>query len=455
MKKLIYTAMTLLATLATGCAPTLEQSNLELPNEYIYNSSFSQDTCSSGMKWWEHFADTTLNAFVDEALLHNRDLRAAAANVEAARSYIWVAKSEFLPSLSLSAEAEAYRINGARSEEYSLTPTLEWEISLFGALRNTKRSAIASFLSKESNYRAMELSLTAQVATSYFTLLQYERSYNIARRSLSLRCDATALVDSLFTYGMSDGIALDQAKSLVYTAQADLYKYKRAMEQTYLSLNVLLGRTPQSSDLSRLGTNLIDDQLPPDIPIGLPSELVERRPDIMESYFTMASAAAKVGVARAERYPSITLTGDGGVVSSTLKDLKDVKPIGWSVVGSISQPLFNFGKLRRNEQMRRHEYTAALNDYEQSILTALSEVESALVEIGTYRYQSRSAASLVVANAKIAHSTTALYVNGMGDYLDVIDAQRELYTSQIEFIAIVTQQYINYINLFKSLGGGW
>lgn len=438
-----------------GCAPTLQKASIETPESYIYGCGFSADTCSCGGEWWENFGDTTLNRLMGESLKHNRELSAAVANLEAARNYIWVARSEFLPSLALEAGAEAEHINSVRSEEYTLAPTIDWEISLFGAMRNTKRAAINAYFSKEWNFKALELAITAEVATTYFTLLQYERSYNIACRSFALRQRATALVDSLYTHGMSNGIALQQAKSLVYSAESEVYRYKRAVNQTQLALDVLLGHTPQRVDNSSIGLKLIDDQLPPDVPIGLPSDLIERRPDVMESYFAMQSAAAKVGIARAERYPTISLTGEGGFISSSLKDIAHIKPLGWSVTANITQPILSFGKLKRQERQLKEEYNASLYDYEQTVLEAFSEVEKALVAISTYRYQSRSAASLVVANSNIAYTTQTLYRSGMGDYLSVIDAERELYSSQIDFIEIVTQQYLNYIDLYKALGGGW
>ncbi len=448
MKKIIYT---LLILLSINCSPLLQQPTVELPTEYSFADSFSHDSCKIDQQWWQVFGDTTLNRVMATALNNNRDMAATLANVESARNYIKVAKAEFLPSLSVGAEVEAYRINGVTTKEFRATPTIEWELSLFGELRNTHKSAMAQYLSTKWGYRAAQLSLSAEVATTLFTLVQYSQCLEIATRSYELRLKATALVDSMYRYGMSNGIALEQARSLVYSAQSEIATYQRAVEQTHLALNLLMGQS-SSGDIN---LTLFEGTPPPPIPIGLPSELLERRPDIMESYYNMQSAAAKVGVAHSNRFPSISLTAEGGFITETLKDLTSAKPIGWSLLGDLTQPIFNFGALNRSEKMSVQTYLASMHDYEQAILTALNDVELALVDITTYRTQSFTARLLMEANAKIALTTSALYKSGLGDYLNVIDAERELYSSQIEFISVMAQQYINYVTLIKALGGGF
>lgn len=301
----------------------------------------------------------------------------------------------------------------------------------------------------------MRLSLAAEVATTYFTLLEYERDLAIARRSCTLRRESAALIDSMFRYGMSDGVALEQARSLVYTAEADIPQYERAVKQTRLSLDILLGETPQAADSTGAGLRLLVDRHPADIPVGLPSELLERRPDIMEARYDMLQAAAEAGVARGARFPSIALTAKGGIASNSIKGLTAANPWAWDALGSLTQPLFAFGKLRRSELAAMERYTQAVKTYEQTVLTAFADVEKALVAIATYRGQAERYCELVVSNDRIATMTQALYRSGLSDYLDVIDAQRSLYQSQMGLVNLVAQQYINYVNLCKALGGGW
>ncbi|MFI3302866.1 MAG: efflux transporter outer membrane subunit [Rikenellaceae bacterium] len=448
MKKIIYT---LIILLSVNCSPLLQTPSVELPSDYSFGAGFSRDTTPIESSWWLMFGDTTLNRVITTALSNNRNLAAALANVESARSYVKVAKAEFLPSVSVGAEVEAYRINGVTTKEFRATPTVEWEVSLFGKLRSTRKSATAKYLSTQWGYRAAQLALSAEVATTLFTLAEYERCLEIATRSYELRLKATALIDSMHRYGMSNAVALEQARSLVYSAQSEVSSYQRAVAQTRLALALLMGQ-PLTSSITLSATI---NTPPPPLPIGLPSALLERRPDIMESYYTMQSAAANVGVARADRFPSISLTAEGGFITETLKELSSAKPIGWSLLGELTQPVFNFGALKQREKMAVQEYMAAMHNYEQATLSALSDVESALTAITTYNAQYISTQALLNANAKIALTTSALYKSGLGDYLSVIDAERELYASQIEFIGIATQQYINYVDLIKNLGGGF
>lgn len=438
-----------------GCSLKLQEANIELPSEYLYGDGFFTGNTPISERWWESFEDPALNDLICTALAQNRDLAAAASAVEASRHYLKVARAEFLPSISMEAEAEAVHEVGVTEQEYTLAPTLDWEISLFGELRGTSRAASAALLEQEWNFRGVWLSLTSQVATSYFTLLQYQRALYIATRSFELRQQATALVDSMFTYGMKGGIDLMQAKSLVYSAKVEMQRYERAVATTSLSLSTLLGQTPQIANWQDSGRALIDDELPFEIPLGLPSQLLERRPDVMKSFFAMSQAAAKVGISRAQRYPSLSLTGAGGVYATSLKGLTSSDPLLWSATGEILAPIFSWGSLKRKEMIARENYTSAVKQYEQSILEALEDVESTLVSINTYSDQTAASTALVLANSQIVKSTSALYRSGLGDYLSVIDAERELYSSQISLIELVAQQYINYVDLFKALGGGW
>ena len=200
---------------------------------------------------------------------------------------------------------------------------------------------------------------------------------------------------------------------------------------------------------------LLADRHPADIPVGLPSELLKRRPDIMEARYNMLQAAANAGVARGARFPSIALTAKGGIASNSIKGLTAANPWAWDALGSLTQPLFAFGKLRRSEMAAMERYTQAAKTYEQTVLTAFADVEKALVAIATYRTQTERSCELVVSNDRIATMTQALYRSGLSDYLDVIDAERSLYQSQMELVNIAAQQYINYVNLCKALGGGW
>ncbi len=450
MKQLLIFASLLLV----GCSLQLQDPQVEVPKSYIFAGDYNIDNTPIGECWWQSFGDTLLNSRVRKALSQNRDLLASMEAVESSRQYLQAVRAEYLPTLSFETEAEFTHEEQTTTKEYTLAPTLEWELSLFGARRNTRLAALTALLEQEWAMRGVWLTLTAQVASTHFQLMQYERSLLIASRSFKLRQKATALIDSMYRHGMSSGIDLMQAKSLVYSAKSEMEQYERLVATTSLALGVLLGETPQRVDWSQDGRGIIDDSLPCDLPIAFPSTLLERRPDVMKCYYAMAEAAAQVGVSRAERYPTITLSGSGGVFASSLEGLTSGDPLLWSATAELTAPLFSWGALRRKELMARAKYRATIADYEQSVLEALSEVEQRLITIDTTRDEMAAITALVIANSQIAKSTSALYRSGLGDYLSVIDAERELYSSQISLVELIAESYVNYVELFKSLGGG-
>lgn len=437
--------------LVVSCSPKLTPSDDTPPEEWLFGEGYPADSLQLPINWWESFGDTTLNRLITKALDNNRDLTAAAAKLIAAQENIRYVRSTYLPSVYLAMEAEGdYTYSTNTIQEYSIEPTVAWELPLFGQLRHTSQKARAEALESKWAVRAMRLSIAAEVATSYFTLIEAEQNLSIAEQSCKLRAQESILIDSMYYYGMSDGIAREQARSLLYTAQADISQYRRAVAQTQMSLSLLLGENP---NLTLVGG--FEQRVPLPIPIGLPSELLERRPDIQESYNAMEAAAASVGIARSARYPSIALTGSGGVISSSIDGLTSGKPWAWSATATLTQPIFNFGRLKSSERIAYEEYIEAMAEYEQSMLTAFSEVEQALIAISTYAEQREAMVDLVIANEHIARTTNALYDNGMNDYLNVIDAERELYSSQMELMSVIANQYICYIGLYKALGGGY
>ncbi|MDE5731228.1 MAG: efflux transporter outer membrane subunit [Alistipes sp.] len=442
--------------LLAACTPTLYEADVKVPDDYLFAGEFPRDSARLPLDWWELFGDTTLNRLEEHALGNNRNLAAAVSRVLEARAAQATARAPYLPSLGATVTAGAsYTEAGGTRQNYGIEPSVSWEVPLFGTLRNADREAKAALYASEWGYRGVMLALTADVATTYFTLLRYTRDLQIARQSYALRLESAALVDSLNRYGMADGVALEQARSLVYQAEADIPQYRRAVEQSRLALCVLLGEAPSRFDGLVFDDTLLEEERHPEIPVGLPSELLERRPDVMEAAYEMERAAAGVGLARSKRFPSITLTASGGAVSSSLAGIADGSGWVWSAAGSLLQPIFSFGKLRRQEEIARERYYQSMFAYEETALEAFADVEKALLDVATYRTQRANYARLLQANTEIATMTRALYRSGMSAYLDVIDAERNMYQSQMEYVNLAAQQYISYVALFKALGGGW
>lgn len=441
-----------------GCNPRLLAPQVVMPEQYHYGNTFNQDSLSIEEEWWRIFGDTTLNRLVNHALAQNKDLAIALSRIEEARHNLSVARSDYLPSLGaeISANGEYSSSNDNIAQTYKILPTVSWEIPLFGSLRHATRKAKANILYEEWQWQGVQLALEAEVATAYFSLLQYRQDLNIARRSRDLRREMVSLIDSLFHYGFATGANLEQAKSLLYTAEVDIPRYEYAIAQTILSLSTLLGE-----EVSRLAPLYESKVLPPlqeptiyNMAVGVPSDLLLRRPDMLSAYCSLQAAAADVGIARVARLPSFTLTLFGGSATNKVGNLFSGGAWAANALLALSQPIYNFGGLRRRELAAKEAYRQSVLRYEQSFIEALSDVEGALANVTSSRQELARYNALVQSNLNIAKTTYALYVSGLSDYLDVIDAERQLYTSQMERANLVAQQYINLINLYKALGGG-
>lgn len=448
----------LAVTLAfAGCAvgPKFKSPEVAVPSAYIYDSVASRGDTVVNLTWWDSFGDPMLSGLIIQALDSNRNLAVAASRIEQARLELKMARAEFGPSVGLGVRGEGtYTDRTKIVQEYSIEPNISWEIDLFGKLRRTAEAARAQMLATEQNYRSVMLSLAAEVATTYFNLLQYDMSLRISRETYELRKSSQDIIDSMVYYGMSSAVDQEQAKSLTATAAAAIPQYERAKIQTEMALCALLGQNPHPFDVD--GTRLFTSVLvPAEVPAGLPTSLLDRRPDVLQAYYQAAAATANVGVAVANRYPSVTLTGEGGLLSSTLKGLVHGNPFGWSASLSIAEPLFAWGRNKRAVEVAQEENRQAILNYEQSVITALGEVESALAGVATYRSQVERYRELLRATRTTQMLTQELYRNGSNTYLDVLDAERELFSTQISFSEVLSAQLAEYVSLYKALGGGW
>lgn len=469
-------AVTIVGIGTIGCAvtpPAIEP--VATPDEYIF-AQRGDTTIVVGVGWWEIFGDTTLNRLVALAVENNTDVRVAASRLLQARSSLAATKASLLPSLGLSVGAQGtYAANSEGrkviSQQYSILPSVSWEVDLFGGISGATEAARAELLATEWGYRATMLALQAEVAESYFAWLQYVRSEEICRRSLALREESQARVDSLYYYGFASGSDRQQARALTATIAADIKSYRRAKEQTNLSLCTLIGIPPtqfappahskecahsRAANLDGLYCgHLTATPLPVSVAAGLPSSLLERRPDVMEAFYNVEVAAAKTKVAHAQRLPSISLTGEGGVLAYSLKGLTAHNPFYWLAAANITQPLFQFGRLKREEEIAVENWRQASLNYRQSVIGALADVENALVAIDTYNGQVAENLLLLEADAKVQQMTAALQRDGMVSYFNYVDAEYDLYSAQLNYIALLADQLTAYVSLYKALGGGW
>lgn len=453
MKRLMIFFGALLAL--SACSARLTPPHISIPAQYSYAEGLPTDSLGVDFAWWKHFGDSTLNDLIMRAIANNRDLLIAASRIEQARIELGNVRANYLPSFAFEMSAEGNYSEPTRIEqEYRIAPTMSWEIPLFGALRHSRAAAYADLCSTKWAFRGVMLSLTAEVATTYFTLLQYRSSLEVARNTHRLRTISAALMDSMCRYGFVSAVERQQAYSLEASSAIDIPSYERAVVQTATTLATLLGEYPTDSIIDS-AVALDADRLPPQIPVGLPSELLERRPDVQEAYYGVKSAAAEVGIERVARFPSLSLTASGGVLSTTVKGLVSSNPFTWAASAQLLQPLYAFGRLKRNELSAREGYYQAVKGYEQSVLQAFGDVSDALSQISTYKRETERYAEMLESDSQIYDMAQALYDNGMYSYNDLIDAEQTLYESRMSYAQVRAEQYIAYVTLFKALGGGW
>lgn len=256
-------------------------------------------------------------------------------------------------------------------------------------------------------------------------------------------------MDSMYRYGAISDLEVQQAKASLMAAGTAVDQYTRALSQSTLALNLLMGENPTKLELGTLSPVVLD------IPVGLPSSLLERRPDVMQAYYGVQQANAMIGVAVANRLPSLSLTGQGGVATTIINDIATGKPLSWSAAAGIVAPLLNWGTLRRNEKIARIKTEQAVLGYEQAVLKSINQVEQALVAVSTTNDELEQSGQMVESSRKAENLTSQLYRVGEVSYLDQLDADRTLFSAQIQQIELINSQMANYVTLYKALGGGW
>ncbi|MEG1935394.1 MAG: TolC family protein, partial [Rikenellaceae bacterium] len=359
-------------------------------------------------------------------------------------------KSDMLPSLDLNATVTTTGSGDSKEKwSYAVTPTISWDIDIFGKLRNLSRAAMNNYLASTWGARAVELSLTAEVATTYFALLAYSKNYHIALQTFILRDQSLTMIDSMYHYGAVSLVDLEQARSSTQQAEAATYNYKNAVIKTSISLNTLLGRNHREieiGDIYKITHNI-------EIPTGMPSQLLERRPDIMQSFYNYNSAISQMKAAKAARFPSLALNGSGGLISDFATSLASGKPLAWSATISLLQPILNWRTNLNNMSIAKDEMKSALLGYEQSVINAVGEVEKALSAIENGKKELNISSRIVNSTTISQNLTRELYAKGMSAYLDVLDADRSLLTSQTDYITTLENLLNSYVLLFKALGG--
>lgn len=412
--------------------------------------------------WWLTFNDPALDALETRALAANQDLRAALARVEQARAIAGVARSAYLPSIaadpSLSRDRFSRNVNNATPDSttttHRLSLDLSWELDLFGRVRRLNQSARAELDAAGATFAAARLSLTAEVATTHFTLRALDRELDIVTQTTAVRRDALQLIQARVRQGTADDVALARAETELAATEADAAALAIRRSATQNALAVLLGEpAPSGSGLSTLDSQL--PPTPPSIPAGLPGDLLTRRPDIAAAERSLAAASARIGVAKSAFFPTIALTGAAGYASADINDL--IKPDSrlWSFGPSLYLPLFQGGRNKANLARSRAAYDEAAAKYQQNVLVALREVQDALTATRLLGDQAAAQSRAVASARRGADLSQKRYDAGFVSYFEVVDAQRTALAVERADAQLAGQRWITHVALIKALGGGW
>jgi len=441
---------------ACALTPDYERPELDVPPEFIGTPAAGQSIAN--LEWWQLFKDEQLQYLIRTALEENKDLGVALARIEVARQGVTAVRANQFPFVDLSGFVGRGRPSretfpGAKTDNlYSVFGDLSFQVDLWGELSRATEAARADLLATESAYRNVTISLVSNVARFYLLLRDLDQRLLISRDTLKTRQDSLHIIQARFDKGTVPELDVNQAQVEVAVAEAAIASFERDVVQTENALRVLLGRNP--GPVTR-GEPLTAQMFPPEVPAGLPSELLQRRPDVVQAEASLEAATARIGVAEALRYPSIFLTGRLGAESTDLSDLNSSDARSWNIGANIFAPIFNSGQLKAQAEAARAAAEQSLLIYEQTLQQAFREVEDALVSIRTYRDEYQAQTRRVVAARNAARLSRARYDGGVVDYLEVLDSERARFDAELAQSATLRLYFASIVQLYTALGGGW
>ncbi len=441
----------------SGCSvgPDFQKPQVEIPAQFMYDT-LSVDSVAT-LKWWELFKDPVLDSLVITALNNNKNVLIAVSRIEEARANLSFTGADRYPKLDIKGDALRGNVQSKQfgfnetTNSFFIGPVLSWEIDFWGKFRRATESARAQLLASESSLRTIQLSLITEVVSTYFQLLDYRERLQISKNTLATREKSLNIIRQRYDKGIIPEIDVNQSEIQREIAASSIPIFERLVAQTENTLSILLGKNP-----NKFGelTSLHKQVVPPEIPAGLPSQILARRPDVLEAEYLLMSANAKIGVAVAQRFPAISLTGIFGLASNELSVLTS-NGSAWSLSGGLLGPIFNFNKNIARVEIEEARTKQALYNYENTVLTAFKDVEDALIEVKTYKEQLASAERQFKAAKNAELLSQQRYNQGVTSYLEVLESQRSAFDAELQ-LSEVKKNYLNaYVKLYKALGGGW
>jgi multidrug efflux system outer membrane protein len=409
------------------------------------------------LPWWQVFQDPKLQELIRTALKQNYDLQLATERINAARAQLAITRSSLFPQVSGNANFSGGKENLQQSRYNFLTLTADaaFQLDFFGKLRRANEAARAEMLATEDARQVVALTLVSDVATDYFSLLQLDLQLAITRETVKTQTDSVKLTQLRLDHGVATKLDVLQAQQVLDTANAAIPDLERQIAQEENALSILLGNYPQ--DIAR-GAPLVEQTLPPEVPAGLPSSILERRPDIREAEQILVAANADIGVAKAQFFPQISLTGGGGGSfgrDSAFPSLFSTQLGIWSYGAQVSQPIFTGGALKGNLHLAESQQRQALIAYRQTIQRAFGDVSDALIGYEKLHQVRTRQQDSVADLQETVRISTLRYRGGTTTYLEVLDGQRSLYGAELTLAGARGDEYRSLVQLYKALGGGW
>jgi len=441
--------------------PDYRRPAVATPDAYIYAPKDA--AAAANTRWWKQFNDPVLDSLIAEALAHNLNIKVAAANVEQAAGILTQTRSGLFPQLGYNGSAGRARTSesGAAPELARLIPNPEnsyqallsasWEIDLWGRIQRLSEASRANLLATDEARRGVILSLVASVAGNYLTLRGLDEQLVIANRTLATYAESVRLFKLQFQYGQVSQMNVSQVESQYETAAAQIPQLESQIAQTQNSLAVLLGRNPGPIPRGKS----IYDLLLPAVPAGVPSALLERRPDLLQAENTLVAANAQIGAAKALYFPTISLTGAAGSSSVALNNLFTGPARVWTYAGILTGPIFTFGAVSGQVAQAEGAQRSALYSYQLSIQNAFADVENALVANQKLRDQQAAQERLVAALQSYARLAKLQFDGGYTAYTTVLQAEQSLFPAELTLAAVRASVFSSSVNIYKAMGGGW
>jgi len=460
MRKLVLSLLS--GALLSGCTvgPDYVRPGMATPEKWRIEYAQAADVANT--RWWQQFGDPALDRLIEEALRENRDLAIAAARVDQFIGALTTTRSQFYPQIGYSFDASRNRasrvgqppVPEGSDPYYSLYQgalSAQWQIDLFGRVRRQSEAAQAQVYASEQGRRGVILSVVTSVAASYIVLRGLDRQLEIARATADNYAGTKKIFDLRFKGGVVSQVEVGQVESQYQQALAAIPSLEQQVAAQENLISVLLGRNPGPIPRGKS----IDDLAPPAIPGDLPSTLLERRPDILQAEQNLVAANANIGVAKSLYFPTLSLTGLFGSISTAFGDFLTGPATAWTVAAGLTGPIFTFGQIEGQVQTAEAAQREALAFYQQTVLNALRETNDALVGAIKKREEAEAQAKRVAALREYARLSRLKFDNGYAGYLEVLYAENELFSAELSAVRSSSERYTELVNVYKAMGGGW